>query len=124
MYFVGDLSEQEVKKHINSLYTNAQNVNFLIENILNWIKSQDTKINLEITEINLLQLIKKIEGELSIVLSKKGLFLNTQNIKDDQILMSDRDILHLALRNILTNAINFSAKESEIKFDFRKSSNY
>lgn len=124
MYFDGDLSEHELKKHIKSLYTNAQNVNFLIENILNWIKSQDTKINLEITEINLLQLIKKIEGELSIVLSKKGLFLNTQNIKDDQILMSDRDILHLALRNILTNAIKFSAKESEIKFDFRKSSNY
>jgi|GEM_PF-2785364 len=79
----------------------------LLENLLNWSKSQTHSINLEIKPFNLNESIQEVVNLLRPAAKQKEI---TMDIQLDQpiVVSADRDSVDLILRNLLSNAIKFT----------------
>ena len=111
-----------MRSHVNTLQLNAQNVNFLIESMLSWVRSQGESFKVSKKDAKLQEVIDGILAELNVLLKVKCIEIKVENITDEVTLFTDYDLLKLVIRNILTNSIKYSEKQSEItiKYDRKK----
>jgi signal transduction histidine kinase len=90
----------EIKNTTEKLHNNAQN-------ILNWIKHQNNRIQVNNTNVAPGALADEISDQLiDIAASKNTLIINT--ISHDDIIKSDANILSIVLHNLVSNAIKFT----------------
>ncbi len=109
----GVVSEAEIKEILPLLLKNVDNTKALLDNLLQWSKSQleGEKVNPErfdIKEVNNNN-IRLFEKRLS----EKGIEL-IDNIPAGTIVYADRDMIDLVLRNLVGNAIKFSDVDDTI----------
>jgi signal transduction histidine kinase len=101
------LNKKEVKQYGEVIYQTATNLLQLLENLLQWSKSQTGQIvvNKKNTDIN--KLINKVLSMSKILSDKKNIRLETHL---DTVCVSfiDEDLISSALRNIIQNAIKFT----------------
>lgn len=100
----------DIMKTLNDSTNQAYN---LIENLLNWSRSQfiSSKINLQ--ETNILKIVKNISilFEIAIETKKINFFINIDSKLHTE---TDQNMLSAVIRNILANAIKFTPKEGSI----------
>lgn len=90
----------EIKQTSEKLHSNAQN-------ILNWIKHQNKRIQVNKSHVAIASLADEISESLSEMADdKKTKIIN--NISYDDILKTDKNILSIILHNVITNAIKFT----------------
>lgn len=107
------ISEQEFKKFIENVDKQLNTVNFNLDNVLNWAKTQMqgfkiTRHKASVTDI-LLNTLKLFEPQLK----EKGIKVNV-NSEDKKHAFVDNNCLYLIFRNLISNAIKFSFPKSEI----------
>jgi two-component system, sensor histidine kinase and response regulator len=105
---------KEIEDYIREFYDTAKRGNELLENLLEWSKSQRGKITLMPLDISL----KKIIDECTVLVSpqanaKKIKILN--EIPDDLILSVDENLIKTIIRNLLTNAVKFTFESGYVK---------
>ncbi len=107
------LNKKEIKQYGEVIYRTATNLLQLLENLLQWSKSQTGQIvvNKKITDIN--KLIKKVLSITKILSDKKNLHLETHLTPDCKCFI-DEDLISSALRNIVQNAIKFTPEGKKI----------
>lgn len=122
LYGEKEIDEEELSKHLDTLHSNAQNVNFLIEGILNWVRTQGDNLKISKENVPLLDIVNTIKGELSASLKIKRIEIDVKNIKSQTVIFTDKELLKLIIRNILTNAIKYSNQQSivEINYEFEQ----
>jgi signal transduction histidine kinase len=99
----------DVKVTTGRLYQNAQN-------ILNWIKYQDKRINPVYESVSLYVLIQDIGDLLHHATQiNKNEFIN--NIDPDIIIKTDKTIMSIVLQNIIANAVKYS-KQAQVKVSY------
>lgn len=103
----GDINEQEFKELLPELSRQTELTNELLENLLNWSRSNlkgavltPEKIDLADLAGNVIQLYQKPAGF-------KGLKI-VNNISSDHKAVADIGMISLVFRNLLSNAIKFS----------------
>lgn len=108
-----DLSE-ESEETLEKILNNALELYDLIKQILDITKIEDGALRLNKKIINLNTLIDEITDSVNYQLKNRNLILEKQiNIKKFEILI-DEDKIFQSVRNLLTNAIKFSKKDSKI----------
>lgn len=111
---ITDLTMEEVSQMLSSMAKSATNVYDLLENLLKW--SQFQRGNVEfIPEMVYFDYI--IQNNISIIKPRAGLkniCINYIN-KENTTLYADIKMLNLIIRNLLSNALKFSYKGSEIE---------
>ncbi len=100
----------EIAKHIN---VSAKNTHNLLENLLNWAKSQLHLIPFLPENLNLLMLATESTKDIEHNALSKNLKIIT-NIDIALAVKADKNMLHLILRNLLTNAIKYSNSDGQI----------
>lgn len=122
LYGEKEIDEEELSKHLDTLHSNAQDVNFLIEGILNWVRTQGDNLKISKENVPLLDIVNTIKGELSASLKIKRIEIDVKNIKSQTVIFTDKELLKLIIRNILTNAIKYSNQQSivEINYEFEQ----
>lgn len=108
------ISAAEFKVWMKNLSGTLQDVDLLLENLLNWVRSQNGEIRAHIEEYPLRELIQSVLTSVSAQLKEKNIKLNLQ-VEGDPKVRVDPNILTFALRNILSNAAKFSEDKGEIK---------
>lgn len=106
-----DKSESEI--FVNNTYKSAKSLYSLIENLLEWSRIQLEKLELNIEAFKISDLIDKVVAQLENLILSKNIELVIE-IDDSQNLTSDKNILEIIIRNILSNAIKFSYENSKI----------
>jgi two-component system sensor histidine kinase/response regulator len=108
------LDFEERRDIVRELKISVEETSSMVNNLLQWSKSQfeGTKINPQV--INLEIVAKRISLELSVLLKKKSIFLDF-NIDETIYLMADETQLSSIIRNVLSNAYKFSEINSVIK---------
>jgi signal transduction histidine kinase len=107
------LDANKILKSIRHISNSAENAYNLLENLLEWSRSQTGKIHFNPVETSLDSLFKTaLESTWSIAAHKKiSIELEPVN---DITLMADKNMLNTVLRNLITNAIKFTPTGGKI----------
>jgi signal transduction histidine kinase len=109
----GRLTEQELKPMAQKIEMQAGNVSLLIENILLLVKSQLQGITLNMEVFSLGDWVNSHIPLYTASASEKQIEIKT-TVPDDFKVKADKNIVSLVVRNLISNAIKYSYKNSSI----------
>ena len=89
----------------------------LTDNLLHWAKGQSSQINSIITTVQLYPLLIESTQTLQSFISSKHLTINTQLTNWE--IETDANMLQIIIRNVLSNAIKFSAEGKTISITYK-----
>jgi signal transduction histidine kinase len=118
-----DTSNEQTEEYISIINSTAKETNVLLDNLLNWAKSQTGGLRLILENISLSEIIQEIV-ELNISLAKaKNISIHFPT-KADIELHTDKNILKTILRNIISNAIKFTEIAGNINISATSNQNH
>nr|WP_262917692.1 histidine kinase N-terminal 7TM domain-containing protein [Cognataquiflexum rubidum] len=107
--FDGVISKEEFFEILPEINKNMDSVSILLENLLAWTSSQ---LKGEYLEKKIFELDKLVEQQVSLfekVTKEKGITLTLQKYGNLQV-FADKNMIDLAIRNLISNAIKFSGQ--------------
>jgi signal transduction histidine kinase len=107
--FEGVISQKEFLDILPEINKNMDSVSILLENLLAWTSSQ---LKGEFLEKRIFELDKLVDQQVSLFEKKtqeKGITLSLQKYGNLQV-YADKNMIDLAIRNLISNAIKFSGK--------------
>lgn len=103
----------EVKKMFTLIYENSKSSYELLENLLEWSKSQMGVIQMSKETLSIAEMFEQIKTELKSVAVQKEITLVFSSSVEQVV--ADKEMLRTVFRNLITNAIKFSQRGAEIK---------
>lgn len=103
----GAINEEELRIYLGKLGEEFNNVSFLLHSIVRWSKSQMEGFVLSKKDIDLIKLIEVKKRLFQSQLAGKGLELKLKPSENCTV-HADEEMVRIALRNILSNAVKFS----------------
>ncbi|MCU0436622.1 MAG: ATP-binding protein [Raineya sp.] len=106
---------EQLQEVVPEMYRNLSYTLSLVDNLLFWAKSQfgDNFIHLEPIELN--SYIESQIADLEIIATYKNIHFEVSLEKTKNVIIGfDRQILEIALRNLISNAVKFSHENSPI----------
>jgi signal transduction histidine kinase len=111
---VNDSTFTENEKYLKLIKNSANSTLILLDNLLNWAKSQTGKISFSPVKIifsNIIHEVLKLEKPIAIA---KNISLNYFTADEIEV-YADKNMLKLILRNLISNAIKFTKPGGEIR---------
>jgi signal transduction histidine kinase len=105
----GKISPEELTEYTELLKSNLGYTARLMENLLNWARSQMEGYKPVLEQFDIATVAKQVTGLLSPDAAAKGVAIDNR-INDNTIVYADVNMTELLLRNLLSNAIKYSGK--------------
>lgn len=115
LYFE-DFSDEEKKEQINQIYKVAKSTHSLLESLLAWSRSQRGDLQLRMQEQPVSFAIQDAVAVIHATAEKKHIEID-DNVPGSIFAYYDFDSMATVFRNLLTNAIKFSNKNSVISIN-------
>jgi len=112
----GDLDNDRRNHYIDRIEFQLSSLNNLVINILDWIKTNNSEIELEIAELNLYDIIEN-SIDINIRLSNDKNIKIINHIDKSTVIDFDKNSLLIIINNLLRNAIKFSDIGGEISLE-------
>ncbi|MBN1116907.1 MAG: hypothetical protein JXA77_06875 [Bacteroidales bacterium] len=103
------IPKERLKILVDSIYTSSDSVYKLLENLLQWSRSQTGAIKYEPEEFSLFEVIRTNILLEETRFEEKGIKLNL-DVPEDIIVYADKNMTHTVIRNLLSNAVKFIEK--------------
>ncbi|GEM_PF-2067215 len=117
---VDKLDRKQIKEMSESIYSSAKNVFRLLENLLQWARMQQGRINYVPAKLELKQIADQSIELLTANAMDKGVILRNEVI-DELMVFADENMLNTVIRNLISNALKFTPSGGQVTV---KSSNY
>lgn len=108
-----DLPPEEVKSLIPDVVNDLNYTTGLMENLLQWAKNQMRADSVHPQELDITALINDVCGLLRLQAEAKHIHLQLTATGPVEV-FADRDMVHLVLRNLISNAIKFTPEQGTI----------
>lgn len=108
------MTAHDMKYFLAEMQISADALKRMLKNLLDWALSQQNKIKVETTEIELANFMEELSGELQPLTQSRNIVIEYR-IGSDSPIRSDRNILQTVFRNILSNCIKYSPDNSKIE---------
>ncbi len=108
-----EYSPGEIQKYSKIINEAAKNIHLLIENLLEWSRSQSGNIEFNPRETDLSPMVDEIVKVFGIQAEKKSISIKSE-IPEGTRVFADRDLLSTVLRNLVNNAVKFTPKNGEV----------
>ncbi|MRX66295.1 hybrid sensor histidine kinase/response regulator [Maribacter luteus] len=102
-----------VDSTVHSLANTTDEAFNLLDNLLNWAKSESGVLSIIDEKINLKEIVEQNERLLKMALDDKQITFNIE-VPEDAFIMADLNMLKTILRNLLSNALKFTPKKGTI----------
>lgn len=117
------LTMEELKTVAKDTEQNLNNTSDLIENLLAWSKSQLEGIEVKPSIFSLNQYLRKILNLYRATMAHKAIQLIYK--EDDELkVVADKEMMHIAIRNLISNAVKFTPHDGEIEVALKKRGEY
>jgi len=111
---VNEFETAETEKYLGIINSSAKNTLVLLDNLLDWAKTQTGQINFNPEKLILSSIIHEVIETSNSMAKIKGISLNY--IKSDKIeAFADENMLKIVLRNLISNAIKFTKVGGKIR---------
>ena len=111
---------EKSKRILEVINSTSKSTLSLLENLLAWAKSQTGQITFDPINMNLIQEVNSIMELLDNSAKEKEITI-FYNIDPDVKIVADRNMLHVILRNLISNAIKFTNIDGQITISYQMS---
>jgi len=108
-----ELNDEEVKFYLEEMKKSAEVSHNLLQNLLQWSRSQTGRIEFHPAKTPLENLVKVNLELLEATASRKGISI-IYEIQSNINVFADEDMLNTVIRNLITNAIKFTNANGKI----------
>lgn len=108
-----DIADEKKIELNKIIYQSTKNVNNLLENLLQWSRSQTNRIKFEPVLFDISGIINENLILAKPNIRKKSLIINTE-LDSKNMVFADKNMTSAIIRNLLTNSIKFSNSLGEI----------
>ncbi|MFH1852528.1 MAG: HAMP domain-containing sensor histidine kinase [Candidatus Neomarinimicrobiota bacterium] len=115
--------EDEIKRMVASISSMSASTFQLLENLLDWARSQTNQIKVVIKDHNLSRMIDDCVNLLVPQTNSKSIRI-TSRIPEDICISADQRMLATVFRNLLNNAIKFSRRGGDIEISAFRENGY
>lgn len=112
------LSTQEMEELISMISRDTYAAFLMLENLLDWARTQMGSNEVQSNQINLNRLIEDNKNLFNVQLKRKNLDL-VNHIPLKRIINSDKERLNFIIRNYILNAIKFTPEGGRIDIEYR-----
>jgi signal transduction histidine kinase/ligand-binding sensor domain-containing protein len=110
-------SDKEIKNIIGIISESADNVYNLLDNLLNWSRSQANKLVCKPVLTDLVELIHNKIELVNFQALNKNITLECRCASKEILLEIDPDLIHVVVLNLISNAIKFTPLNGKIEVD-------
>ena len=111
-------SEEEIKEYINVIYESSQNLFKLLDNLLQWSRTQTNSISYHPEQFEVFPLIMQEVEFLHLNADKKKINIRV-NVNKDSTAFADKNIISSIIRNLISNAIKFTNTNGQVNIDVK-----
>lgn len=108
--------KKQIEEFVRIIYKTAKNAYSLLENLLDWARSQTGRLEMKPENIDISGIVDENVELLSNTIKKKNIVL-TNNIKKDVKAFADPNMIHTVIRNLLTNAVKYTEFKGKIEIN-------
>jgi len=105
---------ENTEKYIRLINSSIENIYKLLENLLEWARSQTGNLDFKPDNINLTSIIKEKIEEFSVLAEAKNISLYYFQ-DSDLFIYADKNMLKTILRNLIANAIKFTQAGGKVE---------
>jgi len=117
------MSKEKISKALNSIDESAKSTFLLMDNLLQWTRSELNKIEYHPTSFDISELVNENLIMFKHLTDSKGVNLNYLN-KEIFKVFADRQMISTVIRNIVSNALKFTSDGGNINIDIFKDDKY
>ncbi|NVO09878.1 MAG: tetratricopeptide repeat protein [Bacteroidales bacterium] len=107
------LTPDEIKEYSLHINKSSNKVLTLIDNLLNWSRSQSGKIKLTPELLNIKEVAYSCIEVISLSAKEKNIAIKLR-LNDNDIAFADKETITTVIRNLLSNAVKFTTKNGEV----------
>lgn len=108
-------NENNMNDYIERAYSKSLRLKKLIEDLFEYTKITNGVIKVNKTNVNIVELIEQLLGEMSVLAKQNNLSFVTEYSSPEIYLEVDSDLMARAFENILSNSVKYSYKELNSK---------
>lgn len=120
--FKNKMSDEEQQDRISKILESSNNLNKLLEDLLQWSRTQMKRIELHPVDFDLSSLVNVVINLHSEQASQKGIQIENL-IPDNLMINADMNLINAVFRNLISNAIKFTPQGGKISIGCGKQSN-
>jgi signal transduction histidine kinase len=109
-----ELTEQEIKEFAGYIYEASDMGNRLLQNLLDWSRSETGTIKYEPEVFPLYEIINQAVNLASNTAMQKEITIQTE-VDEQTTVFCDRNMIYTVMRNLVSNAIKFSYRGGTVK---------
>ncbi len=110
------LDRDRIKDFLDRFHASTQQVSELLQNLLNWARSQQNLLKTNPQSIDLFQMTDDTVKLLAAQAAEKEITL-TANVEQETFAYGDFNMVKTVLRNLMSNALKFTPKGGRITID-------
>ena len=118
-----DIPGNQIKEYIPDIIKDLNYTTGLIENLLQWAKSQIQATEVKPQLLDVTKMIDDVMNLMRLQAENKKIYLRSK-IKDSVYCNADKEMINLVLRNLVSNAIKFTPEQGSIYIDAVKKDHY
>ena len=111
-----NLSESEKKDFMEIIFKSSNDISSLLENLLHWSATQLKGLKSDPKPINLTDICVDCISLFNLETKNKAIKLSN-NLPNECIVLADFNMITLVIRNLLSNALKFTAENGLITFE-------
>ena len=112
-----DMREEDKKEFVSDIYTSSENTFKLLQNLLEWSRSQTGKMKVNPTETYPSHIVDKNIEVLKQHADNKGIAIEN-NIPSLLSFVTDENMFSTIVRNLISNAVKFSNSGGQISINY------
>ncbi len=112
-----DWNEDKMLYFLNLLKDTSENAYSLLENLLEWSRSQSGVIQFQPVSKQVFEICAMVLPDIEGIAQKKGIQIIDNTKQNKTCIEADLNMITVVLRNLITNAIKFSNKGHQVTID-------
>lgn len=110
------LSNEEIKQFSSAIHDSGMKMLNLVENLLNWARSQLQRIHVNFEEFSLNEVVNEAVNIYSKIARTKQIELINYSESNYKV-FADKNMVDSVIRNLISNAIKFSDRGSKVEIE-------
>ena len=109
-----EMNDSKIEELINLIYITSESAYSLLENLLQWARTQTNEIKYVPETINIFQIVNENIGLLNASAKKKNISLISE-LEETTKAYADKQMVYAVIRNLINNALKFTKSGGEVK---------